>query len=117
MTFHDNLPYLKHIIDAIGDIENSIAHLSQKQFMKNKDVKDATVRRIEIMGEAVKHLSPELRRSYLEVPWKRIAGSRDIMIHAYFSVDFEVVWNIVKKDIPLLKEQLLRILKAEEHKK
>lgn len=114
MTFHEDLPYLKHILDAIRDIERSIENLSKQKFDKNKDVKDATIRRIEIIGEAVKNISPELKKKYPEIEWKRIAGARDVMIHAYFNVDFDVVWDIINQDIPVLKTNLTRILKLED---
>ena len=61
MSSHDNIPYLKHILDAINDAEFSIKNLSKKQFTENKDVKDATIRRIEIIGEAVKNISSEFK--------------------------------------------------------
>ena len=77
-------------------------------------MKDATIRRIEIIGEAVKNISPELKKKYPEIEWKRIAGARDVMIHAYFNVDFDVVWNIINQDIPVLKTNLTKILKLED---
>lgn len=114
MTFHEDIPYLKHILDAINDIEHSIQNLSKQKFVKNKDVKDATIRRIEIIGEAVKNISPELKKKYPEIEWKRIAGARDVMIHAYFNVDLDVVWDIVNRDIPILKTNLTKILRLED---
>lgn len=105
-----NIPYLKHILDAIADTESSLKGLSKKKFKENKDVKDATVRRIEIIGEAVKNISKELKDKHPEVEWKKIAGSRDKMIHAYFSVDLDVVWNITKKYMPKLRKQIQQIL-------
>lgn len=109
---NSSLPYLKHILDAIADTESSLKGLSKKKFKENKDVKDATVRRIEIIGEAVKNISKELKDKHPEVEWKKIAGSRDKMIHAYFSVDLDVVWNISKKFMPKLKKQIQQILES-----
>ena len=113
MSKHENLPYLKHIMDAISDIENSVKNLSKGKFKRNKDTRDATVRRIEIIGEAVKNISKELKDKHPEIEWARIAGTRDIMIHAYFSVDLDIVWDIVKKDLPELKKKIKAILEGE----
>jgi len=113
---HEDLPYIKHILDAINDIENSIKNLSKEEFKKSKDTKDATVRRIEIIGEAVKNISKGMRNKYPTIEWKKIAGTRDIMIHAYFNVDLDVTWDIVKKDLPDLKKKMRIILEEESSK-
>jgi len=109
MSHHENLPYLKHIIDAINDTEESVKNLSKTDFKNSKDIKDAAVRRIEIIGEAAKNISDELKKIYPEIEWKKIMGARDVMIHAYFNVDLDVVWDIIKKDLPILKKQILKI--------
>src|SRR3989344_7933351 len=109
MTQHEDLPYVKHIRDAIEDIEASVRGLSKGDFKKTKDAKDAAVRRIEIIGEAVKNISKELKQAHSEVEWSKIAGARDIMIHAYFKVDWDIVWDIVKRDIPDLKKKIQNI--------
>src|SRR3989338_3945772 len=106
MKYHENLPYMKHILDAIADIEDSVKKLSKQEFKRNKDTKDATIRRIEIIGEAVKNISKEFKQKHPKIEWARIAGTRDIMIHAYFSVDLDIVWGIVKNDLPYLKKSI-----------
>ena len=113
MSKHEDLPYLKHIIDAITDTEGSVKKLSEEEFKRSKDIKDATVRRIEIIGEAVKNVSKEFKQKHPEIEWAKIAGTRDVMIHAYFSVDLDIVWGIVKKDLPDLKEKVKAIIKEE----
>ena len=67
MTRHENIPYLKHILDAVDDIEDSVKNLSKKEFEKAKDARDASIRRIEVIGEAVKNISKELKECYPEV--------------------------------------------------
>src|SRR3990167_6780954 len=97
---YQDIPYLKHILDAINDIEGSLSNLYEEEFRKNKDIKDAIIRRLEIIGEAAKNVSKEIKKRYPKVEWAKISGTRDRIIHAYFNVDLGIVWNIVKKDIP-----------------
>lgn len=98
-------------IDAIKDMEDSTKNLSKSDFIKNRDVRDANVRRLEIIGEAVKNISEETKRKYPDIEWKKIAATRDKVIHHYFGIDFGMVWNIIIKDIPLLKEKIESIRK------
>jgi len=101
--------YLKDILDAISDIEVFIANINETEFYKNKEKKYAVVRALEIIGEAAKNLSKELRAKHKEIPWKEIAGMRDKLIHWYFGIKWELVWETVKNKIPELKNQLLKI--------
>lgn len=110
MTKHQDIPYLEHIVDAIKDIEESIKGLSKDKFLSNKDVKDANIRRLEIIGEAVKNISRKLREEHKEIEWNRIAGTRDKVIHNYFGVNLEIVWNIIKQDLPDLRKKVEKIL-------
>jgi uncharacterized protein with HEPN domain len=116
MSKRDDLVFIKHILDAINDIEESINGLSKQEFIDDKDIKDATIRRIEIIGEAVKNISPNTKNKYPGIEWKQIAGTRDKMIHHYFSVDLDITWGIIKKDIPELRNQILKIEKDLEGK-
>ena len=109
---HNDAVYLQHILDSIKDIESSIRNLSKEEFQESKDIRDACIRRLEIIGEAAKNLSQEIRDKYASVEWKKIIGTRDLMIHSYFRVDLDVVWNIIGKDLPVLKKQLLKIKKS-----
>ncbi len=102
--------YLKHIMNEIIKIEKSAKNISQEDFKKDDNIQDATIRRIEIIGEATKNVSIKLKNAHPEIEWKKIAGTRDVLIHAYFSVDIELTWNIVKIQLPDLKEKIKKIL-------
>jgi len=78
--------------------------------MNDPVFKRAFVRSLEVIGEAVKNLPKEFRDSHPQVPWKRVAGMRDILIHEYFGVDYELVWNVVNKSIPILRQEIARLL-------
>jgi len=110
MTKHESLPYLKHIIDAIKDIGSFTKGLTKIQFLKNKLRQSAVIRQLEIIGEASKNLPANFRERHGEVEWKRIAGTRDKIIHHYFGIDLNTVWDIVKNDLPELKRKIKSIL-------
>ena len=88
------LIFLNHILESI----------------KNIKIQDEIIRRIEIIGEAIKSLPANFTKKYPKVPWKEIAGTRDKLIHGYFGVDLDIVWKIVKEDIPQLKKMVQNIL-------
>ena len=101
----DDRTYLKHIRDAIGKITAYTAG-GRAAFLQDTLIQDAVVRNLEIIGEAVKHLSEALRQQHPEIPWKRIAGMRDEMIHEYFGVDITIVWNVVQQHLPALNQKI-----------
>ena len=98
--------YLHHITDAIEYIEEYIQGLDYNGFIKKRLVQDGVIRQIEIIGEATKKLSNEIKENIPGVPWKDIAGMRDKLIHDYMGVDIDAVWDTVVKDIPELKKKL-----------
>ena len=104
--------FLKHILEEIEKIENSLSGVSEMKFKNNVDYVDMTVRRIEIIGEAAKNLSKSLVNGHPEVEWKKIIGTRDKIIHGYFDVSVKLIWEIVEKDIPELKRHIKSILKG-----
>ena len=108
MNERDRL-YLRHVLDAIGAIE-SFTIEGRGSFMSDRKTQSAVVRQIEIIGEAVKQLSPVLTGSEPTVPWRQIAGTRDRMIHAYFNVDLDAVWTMVQNDLPQLRADVARML-------
>ncbi len=103
--------FIEDILEKINLIENSIKKISKDKFESDELLTDATIRRLEIIGEAVKNIPYNFREKYPEVPWKKIAGFRDVIVHAYFEVDFNAVWDIIKKDLPDLKNKILKIKK------
>ena len=105
--------YLQHIRDAIGKIFR-FTKGGKEEFLTDDKGQDAVIRNLEIIGEAVKNISKAFREKHSDIPWKQIAGMRDEMIHEYFGVDLDIVWNVVVKDLPLLKERLNKILKSEK---
>lgn len=107
----DELLYLRHVLDAINIIEEYLHGVDEAHFKATRLLQDGTIRQIEIIGEAVKNLSKDIRKSYPEIPWQDIAGMRDRLIHGYFGVDIEEVWETAKQDLPILKDQVKSILK------
>ena len=105
--------FIEDILENIGLIENSLRGLSKEEFESDKDIIDANVRRLEIIGEAVKNIPHSFREKYPEVPWKDIAGMRDIIIHGYFKVDLDTVWRVREEELPILKRKILKIKKKE----
>lgn len=103
--------YLNDIIEYIELIENTLKEKNKKDFFNNRDLQDAIIRRVEVIGEAVKNVPLRIRNKYPEVEWKKIAGSRDILTHAYFGVDIDKIWSIYKKDLLVLKKQITKIIK------
>ncbi len=102
--------YLRHILDAIEKIDSYVS-VGRDVFMTTSHWQDATIRQLEIIGEATKRLSKALRSSQSEIPWRRIAGLRDVLIHDYLGVDLEAVWQITQRDIPKLRISLEKIAK------
>jgi len=110
----DDLLYLQHIVDALNKIESYIQGYNEDTFQQNSLVQDGVLRQIQIIGEAVKRLSPELRKINRMVPWKSIAGMRDKVVHDYLGVDLQLVWETITEDFPVLKTQVTEILNLRE---
>jgi uncharacterized protein with HEPN domain len=106
--------YLGHIAEAIQRAASYIQPLPDRHaFEQNRQVQDAVVRNIEIIGEAVNHINraaPEFIARHPELPWQQMRDMRNLVIHAYFAVDLEIVWRTVQEDLPKLKQQVDHLL-------
>ncbi|MGB9856454.1 MAG: DUF86 domain-containing protein [Caldisericum exile] len=110
--------YVKDIIDAIEKIEEFVGNMSFDEFVRDDKTTSAVVRKLEIIGEATKQLPSDVRMRFQDIPWQAMAKTCDKIIHFYHGVDFEVVWKIIKEDLPPLKPILKKIynLLLEEEK-
>ncbi len=117
----DPFVFISHIFESIKSIESFSKGLSKSEFFKDELRQNAIIRKLEIIGEATKNLKSEFRNKYLKVEWQKISGLRDKLIHDYFGINLERVWNIMEKDLPNLKIMIQEILnnerKALEEKK
>ncbi|MYC96372.1 MAG: DUF86 domain-containing protein [Caldilineaceae bacterium SB0661_bin_32] len=110
MSERDPRLYLNEIIEACNKVSGYIQSLDEGTFLQDELYQDAVVRNVEIIGEASAKLPSELRARYSDVPWKQMIGFRNIAIHAYFAVDFTIVWEIAHNSLPELTPQIQQIL-------
>ena len=108
-----DIVYIKHIRDAIELIIDYTKELGKLDFNSKIITQDAVIRRIQVIGEAVKNVSMGFKEKYASIPWKKIAGMRDKITHGYFNVDIDIVWKVIVKDIPTLKQNIEDIIKKE----
>ncbi len=101
--------FITDILQNINDIMSFSRGLTKEKFIKNRLRQNAIIRSLEIIGEAVKNIPDSFRDKYPEIPWRKIAGFRDILSHAYFGVSMDRVWNIIEKDLPELKKEIEKI--------
>lgn len=105
------LIYINDIIESIDIIFTYIDNLSESQFYNNIEKQDAVLRRLEIIGEAVKGIPTDFRASYPDIPWSKIAGLRDVLIHDYFGVKIERIWKVINDDLVVLRKQIEEVKK------
>lgn len=109
--------FLFHILESIEAIESFTKGLDFESFRKDQKTNFATVRALEIIGEAVKNIPKDFRNKHKDVEWKKIAGTRDKLIHEYFGIDLKLAFKITQQEIPVLKENVSKILKEAKLKK
>ena len=102
--------FLQHILESIELIEKRVKNIAYKEFISDVDLQDMIIRRLEIIGEAVKNLPQEFRQKHSDVDWQDSAGMRNALIHGYFQIDLTIVWDTVSNDLPPFKKQIEKII-------
>lgn len=109
--------FLKDMLSCAQKVQRYNLHLDYEAFVNNELVVDATLRNLEVVGEAAKNVPQDIRDSYPNVPWRAMARFRDVVAHHYFGVKLETVWDVVQNEIPLLLTELEAMLALEEKKR
>ena len=106
MSKRDFRLYLEDILESTKKIEGYIANLTYNDFVKDNKTIDAVVRNLETIGEAAKQIDEETKKKYDDIPWREIVDFRNRIIHGYFVIDYEIIWQIISKDLPDLKQKI-----------
>ncbi len=110
MINRDYRDYIQDIHDVLDDIYEFIGTMSQEEFLKDKKTVNAVLRSIEVMGEAAKRIPQAFRDKYPDIPWKKMAGIRDKLIHEYSGVDLEIIWSLIKEELPVVKPGVRKVM-------
>jgi len=108
--------YIQDILSSLEEVEEFTEGLNFEDFLKDRKTINAVIRCLEIIGEAAKKIPEDLRKGHPEMPWKRMTGMRDKLIHEYHGVDLEIVWTVIKEELPPLKPLIEKVLKEIEGK-
>lgn len=112
---HPDHGYVGDILTAAGHVQSFIRGVGYEDFMADMKTQSAVIRQLEIIGEAARRLSPEFRSRHSGIPWRKMVGMRNMLIHAYRSVDEDVVWNAATLSVPALIAALEPLIRAPEH--
>jgi uncharacterized protein with HEPN domain len=113
---HLPIEYLRHILDEIAYIDSVLGNTDKEHFLADQTLRRSFVRSIEIIGEAVKNIPADFKSKHHGINWKRIAGMRDKLIHGYFGVDYQLVWDVATTKLPELKDKISQIIDKEQAK-
>lgn len=106
----ETIIFLKHILESIELLEQYSEGVTEEQFLQSTEKQDLVMRRLEIIGEAARNLPEDFRKEHSDVPWGKAMATRNILIHHYFGIDLETVWDTVTNSIPPFKEQVQKLL-------
>ena len=114
MKKRDYKLFIQDIVDAMGRIEEFVGDMTLDELEEDEKTSSAVIRKFEVIGEAVKHIPKKVKEEHKDIQWKSMAGMRDRLIHAYFGIDYKLVWAAIKAEIPKLKPKLKKILSSLE---
>ena len=110
MSERGHIPALKDILEAISRVPRYVGTMTLADFLENTEKQDAVARNLGVIGEAVKKISPEFRRTHHEIEWTQIAGFRDKLVHDYYGVNLQILWDVMHEKLPGLKDQVTKLL-------
>ena len=102
--------FVEDILESVDKIERYVKGMSYDNFVENEMIIDAVIRNLEVIGEASKNIPENIREQYTTIPWRRIIGLRNIMIHGYFGIDLSIIWEIITKNLPETKPSIVEML-------
>lgn len=110
---YSTLAYLRHILNETQYLIEQTKELDKEEFLENETLQRAFVRSIEIIGEAAKQIPNDLRQRYSQIQWREMGGMRDRLIHEYFGIDYDIVWDVVTNNVPILHREIQQIIQNE----